>query len=1084
GDPAVQLIDVLAGSLVDHLAAAEQLAQAGHVVVDESALASLRDRVRVSEVRVDADSGRTVGVVDDLLESVPPGELPRVLEPIPDEVARSWLIPTVYERLEAGGGAFFAELRPAYPMFVRFGGINYDEDPDAVSKLDVFIRQVQAVLTRYDGTLMQLTLGDKGAYLFAALGSPRAHEDDAERAIRAASEIVELEHSTAVDGIRAGVATGRVFSGTYGHSMRRTFTCLGDPVNLAARLMGLAGSGEVLVLDRVADTGGDRFEWEERNGLSLKGKVETVDARRLKGLRTGEVRRHLRYPLPMVGRERELELIEERLERAIRGERSIVGISADPGLGKSRLVAEVLRRLNAADRRVAYGEAQAFGRNTSYLIWRTPWRTLLGLETLPPAAHLSRVLESLAELGPEYVQRAPLLSNVVGVEIPDNEVTASFDAKLRKASLESLLVDMLRASLEGDPLVVVLEDSHWIDEASLDLLEVLVRGTSGLPVLFLIAYRSEIDAEVRDRIAALAAFEEVQLQELTPEAVERVILAKLEQQFGSEVLPSRPVVQLIVERGQGNPFYIEELVNFLSRGGVDITDPGAVVGLDLPDSLQALVLGRIDGLEEMHRATLKVASVIGREFDLPALPGVYPDLGDRDLVASRLAGLRQADLVTPDRVGDDSWLFKHAITRDVAYDSMPYALRSTLHETAGGYFERSESGTVDLNLDLLAHHYWLSGNTEKKVEYQRRAGEAAKASYSNAAAIEYFERLASVVEADERVDALLKLGEVRELVGDWPQAEAVAAEALDLATGSGNRLQVGWCEVALAEAARKQGRFEEASERLVGALTAFDTAGDAAGKARVHHLMGTVAAQHGKLEEARTAYEAGLEIREGLGDRLGMAALLSNLGIVAEYGGELPTSRNFHERALSLRTELGDRWAIANSRTNLGMISVLQKSFSEARDHFEVAMRLNREVGDAYMVALSHNNLGNAFRELGEHSSACRQYIASADAYLGFGDRWGLAFLLEDVALLAMALGEVNEALVLLGAAGRMRDDINVPRNEALAAELAERIETASGLADPARSKLLSEGRSLDTEPATVRAVALCSSWALAASGP
>ena len=351
-------------------------------------------------------------------------------------------------------------------------------------------------------------------------------------------------------------------------------------------------------------------------------------------------------------------------------------------------------------------------------------------------------------------------------------------------------------------------------------------------------------------------------------------------------------------------------------------------------------------------------------------------------------------------------------------------------------------------------------------------------------AIEYFERLASVVEADERVDALLKLGEVRELVGDWPQAEAVAAEALDLATGSGNRLQVGWCEVALAEAARKQGRFEEASERLVGALTAFDTAGDAAGKARVHHLMGTVAAQHGKLEEARTAYEAGLEIREGLGDRLGMAALLSNLGIVAEYGGELPTSRNFHERALSLRTELGDRWAIANSRTNLGMISVLQKSFSEARDHFEVAMRLNREVGDAYMVALSHNNLGNAFRELGEHSSACRQYIASADAYLGFGDRWGLAFLLEDVALLAMALGEVNEALVLLGAAGRMRDDINVPRNEALAAELAERIETASGLADPARSKLLSEGRSLDTEPATVRAVALCSSWALAASGP
>jgi predicted ATPase len=864
-----------------------------------------------------------------------------------------------------------------------------------------------------------------------------------------------------------------VFSGTCGHPLRRTFACLGDPVNLAARLMSKAGPGQTLATDEVVAGTGDWFSWDELEPMPLKGKRDPVAAFSLAGARERTVRRHERYPLPMVGRERELAHIHERHRAALGGTRNVVGIMADAGLGKSRLVVEVVRKLRVAGHRVVFGESQAFGTNTSYLTWQEPWRTIFGLDDGLERTQIVRVEQALAAIDPRYVRRTPLLGSLLGLGIPDNEVTASFDPKLRKASLESLLADVMRDEAGRRPLVIVLEDCHWIDEASLDLFEVLVRDTAGLPVLFLTAYRPEIPTAVAERLRALPDFDQIVLQELTPEALERVIVAKIHQQYGADAEPARAVVDLIVERSQGNPFYMEELVNFFRRRDADIADIDSVGAVDLPESLESLVLSRIDALQAPPRRTLKVASVVGREFEAPTLPAVYPDLGTQTEVGEALDLLRHADLVTRSREDDDSWIFRHAVTREVAYRSMPFAQRATLHEAAGAYFEsRDRAG---LNLDLLAHHYWHGENLDKKVEYQRRAGDAAQAAYSNAAAITYFERLASLVDGEERRSALLKLGEVLELVGSWERAEAVEREALALAEASDDPTAVAWCEVALAEVARKQGRYDEAAERLGRAGECFATSHDRAGEGRVLHLQGTLAAQHGDLDAAKSRYERSLEARQELGDLAGMAAVLSNLGVVAEYSGELEDSRRFHERALEARTSIGDRWAIAVSNTNLGMIAVLQQRFTEARDLFDAAMRLNSEVGDTWMVAVSHNNLGNAYRGLGEVETARQHYAASAEAYLAYGDRWAAAFLLEDVAVLAAAQRHPVEALELLGAADRLREEIDVPRSDSLEEDLHQRVvEPGRTLAEDVSTAARKRGRGMDLEAALAAAIACC----------
>jgi predicted ATPase/class 3 adenylate cyclase len=1042
GDPGIQLIDVLAGSLIDRIAAVEQLADKGEVLAHESALGALGDEFVLGETRSSEEAGR-VTVIQGAAHAAPHPRQPRAAAEaeLPDELARQWLLEPVYERLTAGRGEFLAELRPAYPVFISFTGIDYEADESAVQKLDEFVCAAQHALASFGGSLLQVTLGDKGAYLYAVFGTPLAHEDDAARACAAALELQALERSTAAREIRIGITYGRLHSGTHGHARRRTFCCLGDATNLAARLMSKAPQGGIYISDLVQRRIGEGFTWTELEPLKLKGKAVPVTAYSLTGVSGRRSRRVERYPLPLVGRTQELGVLEARLREAGRGRGRIVGISAEAGMGKSRLVAEFIRATRSEGVQVAVGECQSYGTNAGYVVWNEIWRTLFGLdESLPPAEQILELERALGEIDPALVPRAPLLDAVLGLPIPENELTETFDPQLRKTSLENLLADCLRASARREPLVLVLEDCHWIDPLSRDLLEVVARTVATSFVLLVVVYRPEAALPPDGALGKLRDLEELQLSLLDEAQMSAVVETKLTQLLGESGTASGPLRDLVVGRAQGNPFYAEELMNYVHDQGVDLSDQRALLTLELPESLHSLVLSRIDTLPEAPRHTLKVASVIGRAFKAPMLPGVYPDLGGIVVVRLNLQALRRVDIVIPDREEDESFLMKHAVTQEVAYESLPYALRESLHGQIGAYLERQNDAS-ERRLDLLAHHYWYSSDEPKKRRYLRLAAEQARASYANAAAIEYYERLASLIADGDRVDVLLELGKVLELVGEWERAREAETGALQLAEAIGDERARAWCEAAIAEVARKQNRYDEAAERLARAAAGFEALGDEPGLGRVLHLEGTLAAQRGKLDDARSRYEQSLAVRERLGDVKMMASVLSNLGIVAEYEGDFPLSRVFHEQALALRTELGDLWAIANSMTNLGMIATLEGRNHEARTRFEEAMRLNSEVGDNWRVVVCHNNLGNACRGLGDYVTARDQYAESLRAHLEHDDKWALAFLLEDVARLAALTGEPERALELLGAAEAIREQIGSPRSAGLDKAILEDVE-------------------------------------------
>jgi class 3 adenylate cyclase len=540
GDPEVQVLDVLAGRTLGRMAAAAHVASRGEVILAPEVAAELGDGLQTSAWKVDEASVRfaVVGGCKGAAILSPWPSLPGLNE----ASLRPWLIRPVFERVSGGHGEFLTELRPAVAVFLKFEGINYDDDEAAGEKLSNYVSWVQEVVGRYEGFLIDVAIGDKGSYLYNCFGAPTAHENDVWRAMTVATELVRPpEQLSFVSHTQIGISSGTMRTGAYGSLSRRTYGVLGDDVNLAARLMEQAGHGQVLVSGRSHRSVREAFQWETRTPLKLKGKAEPVHVFRLLGPKTqagcGLV--EPAYALPMVGRQVELARIDEKIRAVLQGQGQVLRISAEAGMGKSRLVAEALRLANQTELSSYGGQCQSFGANTSYLVWWSIWRGLFGLDASQAPAEQALALEArLNDIDPLLAPRLPLLGTVLNLPLQDNELTAHMDAKLRKAALQTLLIECLRRQAARKPLVLVLEDCHWIDPLSQELMQVLARAMTHLPVLLILTQRPLEPGQAETQlIDQLPYFTQLLLASFTNEEAERLLQLKVSHLFGSHAQP-------------------------------------------------------------------------------------------------------------------------------------------------------------------------------------------------------------------------------------------------------------------------------------------------------------------------------------------------------------------------------------------------------------------------------------------------------------------------------------------------------------------------------------------------------------------
>lgn len=1077
GDPTIQRVDALAGQTLYRLATGEHLAERGEVLLDQAAVSALADQVEVLEWREDSGSRERFAVIQSLGVAVETAPWPSLeADALSEDLLRPWLLPPVYERLKSGMGEFLTELRPTVAMFLHFSGIDYDNDPKAQAKLSEYVEAVQRILARYDSYLFQLIIGDKGSNLYASFGAPHAHEDDATRAISAALELRDLQQMDFIQEVQIGISQGLTRTGACGGAYRRTYSAMGDEVNMAARLMQNAPVGQVLVNQNVRKATSDSFTWEELPPLLVKGKSQPVTVLRLiaregrHGIRLHEPK----YALPMVGRAAELALVEQKLNLTLRGRGQIVGITAEAGMGKSRLMAEVIRLARERGMLGYGGECQSYGTNISYLVWQNIWQRFFDLDPAWSLAEQVAALEwRLNEIDSALLPRLPLLGAVLNLQIPDSELTGSFNAKLRKASLEALLVDCLRKRAQKSPLLLVLEDCHWLDPLSHDLLEAIGRATADLRVLIVLAYRPpQLDRLLAPRVNQLFHFTEISLTDLPAQDIEQLVAFKLGQIYGEAATVSPALIEKIGQRAQGNPFYIEELLNYLRDRNIDPQQPEALEHIDLPSSLYSLILSRIDQLTENQKTLLKVASVIGRLFRVAMLWGVYNQFGDQERLRKDLDTLSALDLTPLDTPEPElAYLFKHILTQEVAYETLAFATRAMLHDQIGQYIETHYPDTLDQYVDLLAYHYERSENQPKKREYLLKAAEAAQDNYANAAAIMYYRQALHLLPDEERVAVMVKLGQVFELVGDWEAAEEINRDAEALAASTGDVRGQAQAQRAMGGLLRKQGKYPEAEAWLQRAYTSYEQLDDKPGMSHVLVDIGEIYRLQGKYDDARTYYgnslnlavqimdprdrkaaradsikgagtvatwqgdyetarvlnEESLALRRELGDTPGVATLLNNLGIIARFQGDLASARGMNEESLALFRKMGDRWAVGQLLNNQACVASDQREYAEARLLLQESLDIRRQLGDKAGLALSLNTLADVVLDEGQSSEARPLLDESLAINRELGDQTAIAYLIEDYGGLAAAEARHARALQLGGFAAALRESIGAP---------------------------------------------------------
>lgn len=1010
GDPQFSQFDVLAGATVDRMAAAERLAHAGEVVVDRATLEVLGSPM-VADWRSNGESEEGMAVLLPPHEAIAPRPALPAAEPWPqaETVLRAWLSPDIYPRLVAAEGDFFLELRPAVACFIHLVGLDYDHDADAPAKLDRYIRWAQSVLGRFAGTLLELIVGDKGCYLYATWGAPVMHEDAGQRAAYAALELRTPPPELAFMGdVQIGMSSGIMRVGAYGSRSRRSYGVLGDEVNVAARLMQAGDPGQILISGRIHTACAGQMLCEELPPATLKGKRQPVAVYRLIGAR--HIAAHMPEPVSaqaMVGRHAELATLTTLLSRAQRGSGQVVSVSGEAGMGKSRLAGELLRTAGRCRWTLFAGAAQSFGTTSGYLAWRSIWPAFLDIEPdMTPAQRLDQAAAALLRWVPAALDRLPLLAPLLDLDIADTPLTASMDEKLRKESREALLVEMVRSRASESPLLFLLEDAHWLDPLSYDLLQVLSRAISTSAVLILVTSRL-VEGE-QSRLAALLAGSQgtaLTLGSLPPADAARLLSARMAQARPGMTI-SRALTLRVVDWAQGNPFYLEELLAYL----LERTGAGENLDVDteieLPDSIHALILSRLDQLHERAQLTLKVASVLGRMIRVAWLAGYQPILPSEsdlqgDLEAIARLNLTLMDTPEPELV----YLFRHLVTHEVIYTSLAESVRLHLHGQLASWLERA--GSTDL--DLLAYHYSRSANLEKRREYLRRAGDAALALWANGAAIDYYERLLTDLPADhpDQSDVAYALSEALHRTGAWDAAEARFAAALAAAQSPAARARAA---LGLGMLDGKRGQYDRAAGWLEQALGAYRTAGDQAGVAQSLVELGRLFWVQGVYDRAQEWLEAGWDSARAIGDRLTMGRVRFTLAILALRQGDVAAAQERLEESLATYEALGYREGVGAVLNSLGIVALEHGDIREARSRLEGSLALRRELGARWGQALTLGNLGLVAQAEGNWAEAERRHEESLALFQDLGDRVGMANTLQNLSFATLDQDRLDDA--------------------------------------------------------------------------
>lgn len=834
--------------------------------------------------------------------------------------------------------------------------------------LNRFFELALGEVHRFEGTINQF-LGDGFMALF---GAPLAHEDHARRALLAALGIQQrLRDASAQEGtlrdvrVRMGVNTGTVVVGKIGDNLRMDYTAVGDSTNLAARLQQQAQPGAIYVSEATQRAAAFYFEFRLLGKQALKGIAESVEIYELlKARSAGEGSFHSeagRISSPLVGRERELSVLTTSLKTLRQGCGGIVLLQGEPGVGKSRLVAEAKRCGGSEGMLWLEGRSISFGRTLSYWPFIEILKQGFGIDDNDAEAQTWRKLEQGCEdlFGTRADEIVPYLATVLALEM-----TVEHEQRVKYLDPQALgrqvflsMRQLFERLAQRQPVLLLLEDWHWVDQSSVALCEHLLSLAGSIGLLFWFVARAE-PGEPTARIRAAAGAEPafpVQQITLTPLAEEQsnVLLDHL---VGTDHLPTSLRNQ-ILRKTEGNPFFLEEVIRALIADGALVQDDRGrgwrltkpVEALALPDTVQGVIVARIDRLEEGVKSVLKLASVIGRSFFLRILRAVS-EAGNR--LDSGLAQLEQAELIRlRQQLPELEYIFKHALVQEAAYGSIVAERRRLIHRSVAEAIEKQFADRLDEFTSMLAYHYARAEDWDKAQAYLFKAGDQSGRMAADAEALEHYRHAESaymkVAAKDltplERASLDRKLGQAFSGVGDYDQAVEHLSRALS---------HLGLRYPRTPWGIRRSTMTFLAAHFLRRLRLRFDRATrpdmDLAVGQEISAICRSLAWLDFFTDEERMGLDSLIELYAGerSGDALCRVRGLAMLGMVLLMFQAMGLARKYLTEAVAIAQETIHPAAIGEAFLVLGTLDWMVGSLDESERSFERSATAYRSAGD------------------------------------------------------------------------------------------------------------------------------------------
>ena len=994
------------GEAVMRAADCQVLAEQQGIVIDNVINTLVEGRNILTE-EAGRDVFRLVGEVPD------PGSNPDITQrPLPavrSETATRFLPREIVGYDQAG------EFRPVVSVFLSFDQVRTHEELDRFATL--ILRQVRD----FGGYFKEVDYGDKGALMVIFFGAPVSYENNAVRALEfalsAQSELEKLAEDPDVSfHYRLGMTSGTAFTGIVGGRQRCQYACVGNRVNLAARIMAAADWREILVDNELAETGSFRFTLKDN--ILYKGIEPAVPTFTLRGRRQNLGKPN--YGGLLIGRDREVAQLVDFAGPVLGGQGAGVAyVYGEAGIGKSRLTHEVRRQLgDGGEVNWLLGAADQ--------ILRKPFNPYIYL--------LQRIFRQSLELGPEKNLRRfqfrlnqlrqrlraadrpgtttalqelnrteSVLAALVGITQP-RSLWTQLDAQGRYQNTIDAIVNLLTAECLLQPTVLELEDIHWIDDGSVSVTRELLRRTRDQPLLIIATARPDDNGEFRQ----LLPDTELRNSGVPVTRVEIGAFAETAVREMAETFLGQPIAEefhrVLLRTTNSNPFYLEQVLEYFRENDLLTEADGQLTVQDesikLSSSIQTILTARIDRLSEMVREIVKAAAVIGREFELPVLTEVLRSdttLSQND----NIVGILRQHVETAERgkiwsaMNELRYIFRHSLLREAVYGMQLTTRLQQLHQQIAAAIEKIYADNIEERYVDLAFHYEQAGVQDKTIEYLGKAANYARANYQNHQALDLYERLIQKMsQVDDQavsVTTHLNRGKVLEVVGRWEEAEAAYERAHRTAKASRDILLIGRANNYLGQLLTLRGRYQDAMKALRVALSLFESVDDIFGLAKTYSYLGNLYFRTANYAEALTYYQKSLEHGLSEAGTTSSASTISHLGLTYMNLGRYPEAIELIGKQIPLHASNQDNMGLASLHTNLGIVYFESGNYDKALEHHRQGLDLATQLGNRRLQAIGLGSLGSIYERQGDYERALDHFQQDLVICHELGDRQGIA---------------------------------------------------------------------------------------------